>query len=71
MTYIEDTKWVTELAGYAPWGVEKSDTSNTKNRVGSPIWHMQDIKTPLLILHSKNNNGVPLAHAKGFYQGCL
>jgi dipeptidyl aminopeptidase/acylaminoacyl peptidase len=68
MTCPEDHLWNTEVAGYAPWGV---DQRNTGNRAGSPIWHMQDIKTPILILHGENDDSVPLSQAKAFYQGCL
>lgn len=68
MTCTEDYLFGAAVAGHAPWDV---DQSNTENRVGSPIWHMQDIKTPILILHGENDDTVPLSHAKAFYQGCL
>jgi dipeptidyl aminopeptidase/acylaminoacyl peptidase len=68
MTCAEDHLFDTEVAGCVPWGV---DQSNTGNRVGSPIWHMQNIKTPILILHGENDDTVPLSQAKAFYQGCL
>jgi dipeptidyl aminopeptidase/acylaminoacyl peptidase len=68
MTSTDDHLFDTQVAGFAPWGVDKS---NTHNRAGSPLWQMQDIKTPLLILHGENDTTVPLCHAKGFYQGCI
>ena len=58
----------TQIAGPAPWDVERS---NTKNRQGSAIWNMQDIKTPILILHGENDSGTPLDQARAFHQGCL
>lgn len=57
-----------QLAGHAPWDIERS---NTKNRESSAIWGMPDIKTPVLILHGENDDGVPLSQAKAFYNGCL
>lgn len=57
-----------QIAGHAPWDV---DRSNTQNRQGSAIWHMQDIKTPILILHGENDLSVPVSQARAFHQGCL
>jgi dipeptidyl aminopeptidase/acylaminoacyl peptidase len=54
----------TQIAGHAPWAV---DSSNTHNRKGSAIWHMQDIKTPLLILHGENDVRVPVIHSNAFH----
>ncbi len=57
-----------QIAGHAPWEV---DRSNTQNRQGSAMWHMQDIKTPVLILHGENDLPVPVSQARAFHQGCL
>ena len=32
---------------------------------------MQDIKTPLLMLHGENDDSVPISQAKTFHRGCL
>ncbi|MCJ1453913.1 hypothetical protein MMC28_004262 [Mycoblastus sanguinarius] len=64
----DDQLFGAQIAGHAPWEV---DRSNTQNRQGSAIWHMQDIKTPILILHGENDLTVPVSHARAFHQGCL
>jgi dipeptidyl aminopeptidase/acylaminoacyl peptidase len=67
MTTQVPLSWA-EISGHVPWGVDKS---NTNNRQGSPIWHMQDIKTPILIIHGDDDTSVPVTQAKTFHQGCL
>lgn len=57
-----------ELAGGAPWDM---DIDFLKTRHSSPIWHMKDIKTPILILHSEKDERVPVSQALAFYRGCL
>lgn len=57
-----------ELAGKAPW---ECDSGNTKGRHGSAIWHMDKVKTPILILHGENDERVPLSQAVAFHRGCL
>ena len=57
-----------ELAGKAPW---ECDAGNTKGRHGSAIWHMDKVKTPILILHGENDERVPLSQAVAFHRGCL
>ena len=67
MTTDEPLTWA-EISGHVPWGVDKS---NTKNRQASPIWHMQVIRTPILIIHGEDDTSVPVTQAKTFHQGCL
>ena len=57
-----------ELAGGAPWDM---DIDSFKTRHSSPIWHMKDIKTPILILHSEKDERGPVSQALVFYRGCL
>jgi len=57
-----------ELSGGAPWvmGAEW-----TKARHGSPVWHMRDVKTPVLILHGEKDEIVPVTQGIAFHRGCL
>jgi len=57
-----------ELAGKPPWEADASDTSA---RHASAIWHMKNVKTPILILHGENDVRVPLTQAVAFHRGCL
>ena len=57
-----------ELAGGTPW---TSKPSNTKVRDASPIWHMKQITTPLLVLHGEKDARIPISQAIAFYRGCL
>ena len=59
-----------QLAGRAPWSLNDHG-ANTENRFGSPIHHMDAIRTPVLILHGENDNRVDIAHARSFHFGCL
>lgn len=69
MMTTEGTPLVTaQLIGPGPWDV---DRGNTQNRKGSAIWHMQDIKTPILLLHGEDDSIVPVSQARAFHQGCL
>ena len=62
------TLFEAELAGGAPW---TSEASFTKPRHGSAVWHMEDVKTPVLILHGEDDPRVPVNQAKVFYRGCV
>lgn len=57
-----------ELAGNSPW---KTKSSDTKARHGSPIWWMENVKTPIMILHGENDVIVPISQAVAFNRGCL
>jgi len=57
-----------DLAGGAAW---KTGPDSTAARHGSPIWHMKDVKTPLLLLHGEDDKEVPLYNAVAFRRGCL
>ena len=57
-----------ELAGKAPW---ETNSSDTKARHGSAIWHMEKVKTPILIIHGEEDKRVPLNQAVAFHRGCL
>lgn len=63
-TYYEDA----EALGKAPW---ECDAGNTKARHASAIWHMDKVKTPILILHGEDDEVVPLSQAVAFHRGCL
>lgn len=54
------------LAGNAPW---MNTVNETNGRKGSPIYHMQDINTPFLILHGEKDQRVPVEQAIGFHRG--
>jgi dipeptidyl aminopeptidase/acylaminoacyl peptidase len=56
------------IGGQAPW---EFDEHNIKNRAGSPIWHMQHVKTPVLIIHGENDDRVDISRARLFWHGCL
>lgn len=64
----DDHLFGAQLAGHTPWDV---GVENTRNRKGSALWHMQDIKTPILILHGENDADVPVSQARAFHKGCL
>jgi dipeptidyl aminopeptidase/acylaminoacyl peptidase len=57
-----------ELAGKAPW---EGGSDSTQDRRGSPLWHMKNVKTPILILHGENDVRVPVSQAVAFHRGCL
>ena len=57
-----------ELTGKAPWGTSALDT---KARHGSPIWHMEKVRTPILIVHGEKDERVPISQAIAFHRGCL
>ena len=57
-----------ELAGNAPWKMAAGDTGT---RHGSAIWHMQNIKTPVLIFHGEEDVRVPISQARGFHRGLM
>lgn len=44
---------------------------NTNSRQGSALWHMRNVKTPILILHGENDVRVPLTQAIAFYRACI
>lgn len=44
---------------------------NTASRKGNALWHMRNIKTPILILHGEDDVRVPLSQAIAFYRGCI
>ncbi|KAJ5170377.1 WD40-like Beta Propeller [Penicillium coprophilum] len=44
---------------------------NTNSRRGSALWHMRNVKTPVLILHGENDVRVPLTQAIAFYRACI
>ena len=53
----------------APWAL--SDSSDTATRHASPIWHMKNVDTPILMLHAEADERVPLSQAIAFYRGCV
>ncbi|MCJ1309509.1 hypothetical protein MMC25_003169 [Agyrium rufum] len=57
-----------ELSGGAPWYLPADEL---KTRHGSPIWHMKNVKTPMLILHGEADARVPVSQAIAFHRGCL
>ena len=56
--------------GQAPWMSDEGG-KDIRNRYGSPIHHMSNIKTPILILHAENDDVCHVSHARSFHQGCL
>ena len=57
-----------ELGGFPPW---ISTPERTGSRHGSAIWHMKNVKTPILILHGEADERVPISQAVAFHRGCL
>ena len=57
-----------ELTGKAPW--EVTDPTSTAGRKGSALWRMQDVKTPVLILHGEKDERVPVSQAVAFARWC-
>jgi dipeptidyl aminopeptidase/acylaminoacyl peptidase len=69
LTMSTNAPWMeAELAGRAPW---ESDALDTRARHGSAIWHMEDVKTPILILHGEEDELVPISQAIAFHRGCM
>ena len=63
-----DIPWQTKAElGKLPWETDASDTST---RHGSAIWHMKNVKTPVLILHGEVDDRVPISQAEAFRRGC-
>jgi dipeptidyl aminopeptidase/acylaminoacyl peptidase len=58
----------TELSGQTPWSMTPD---NVNGRRGSPLWHMDDIKSPVLILHGEEDSRVPASQAHAFHRGCM
>ncbi|PWY96496.1 alpha/beta-hydrolase [Aspergillus sclerotioniger CBS 115572] len=50
---------------------EKKWISDTNGRRGSALWHMRNVKTPILILHGENDVRVPIEQAIAFYRACI
>ncbi|KAL7660033.1 hypothetical protein ACMYSQ_002922 [Aspergillus niger] len=87
MAMMSDAYWMQgEVVGGAPWdvdtnlkpGEEDSITSpekrwigDTNGRRGSALWHMRNVKTPILILHGEDDERVPLEQAIAFYRACV
>lgn len=57
-----------ELADGAPW---TSNPNSTCIRHASAIWHMENITTPILMLHSEADERIPLSQATAFHRGCM
>ncbi|KAJ5511856.1 WD40-like Beta Propeller [Penicillium expansum] len=85
MTMTSDAYWLDiDLTGGAPWDVDvnavpdgtdlkssKKWLRDTTGRWGSPLWHMRNVKTPVLIVHGENDVRVPLSQAIAFYRACI
>ena len=54
------------LNGAAPWSIT---ADQIHGRGPSPLYHMQDIKTPCLILHGAQDTRVPVTQAWAFSRG--
>lgn len=68
MTMTSDVPFFqADFAGTEPW---TSNARSIKARYGSPIWHLKDNKTPILILHGEQDVRVPLTQAIAFRRGC-
>jgi dipeptidyl aminopeptidase/acylaminoacyl peptidase len=79
MMLTSDMYWFeADLAGGAPWEMSADDESTgrqdkpfiqeSSSRRGSPIWHMKNVKTPVLILHGEEDVRVPVSQAIGFWR---
>lgn len=69
MSFVSDAPgFESDLAGGAPW---ETAPNSTAARHGSAIWHMKNVKTPVLILHGENDVRCPLSNAVAFHRGCL
>jgi len=62
--------YATHSAGQAPW-MRDDGGKDVWNREGSPIHHMGNIRTPILILHAENDERVHISHGTSFHHGCL
>lgn len=60
----------TALSGHMPWASE-SAAAAAAARHGSALWHMKDVRTPILILHGEDDVRVPFTQAVAFHRGCL
>ena len=56
----------TVYTGRAPW---MCDASDTRDRKGSPIRHMQNVRSPVLILHGEKDPRCPVGQAVAFHRG--
>lgn len=50
---------------------KKNWIRDTAGRHGSALWHMKNVRTPVLILHGEEDVRVPLSQAVAFYRACL
>ncbi|KUM64925.1 hypothetical protein ACN42_g2129 [Penicillium freii] len=73
-----------EIASGAPWDVGENSgpgedstspgkqwIGDTNGRRASAVWHMRNVKTPVLILHGENDVRVPVEQAIAFYRACV
>ena len=69
MCMTSDAPWFeAEASGKAPWQTTADDI---KARHGSPIWHMKNVKTPMLILHGEEDARVPFSQGVALHRGYL
>ncbi|CAL5869221.1 uncharacterized protein PFLUO_LOCUS3449 [Penicillium psychrofluorescens] len=52
-------------------GAPKKWIRQTAGRRGSALWHMRNVKTPILIIHGEADERVPLSQAVAFYRACI
>ena len=80
LTLTSDAYWYeADMAGGSPWDVDGTgdgsvghqDKTQTPARRGSAIWHMENVKTPVLILHGEEDVRVPVSQAIAFWRACV
>lgn len=59
--------WVAEMSGTLPW--QSDDINNVQQRKCSPLYHMQDVQSPVLLIHGEDDWRVGKEQSIAFYRG--
>lgn len=81
LTLTSDAYWFeADMTGGSPWDVEDDKSTSNKDKTlvreapgrhGSAIWHMENITTPILIVHGEDDVRVPVSQAIAFWRACV
>lgn len=81
LTLTSDAYWFeADITGGSPWDTQdgKSSSIQDKSRIrespgrhGSAIWHMENVTTPVLIVHGEEDVRVPVSQAIAFWRACV
>jgi dipeptidyl aminopeptidase/acylaminoacyl peptidase len=81
LTLTSDAYWFeADMTGGSPWDVKDDKSTSIKDKTlvrespgrhGSAIWHMENITTPILIVHGEDDVRVPVSQAIAFWRACV